>query len=241
MTVSSGSDEDAKFTLEDARQLMRERAKEAPLASPGSSKGRLTTAIRRPGGNPVSTRTLRVGAVSVAEILGIRSPAEAVSGQPHGESPADPKYGKYYEKLLHLRDELRLRLQRRTSETLKLSKGDEIDMPHVLGQHTADGASAQVDLEMALSVFENEQELLSEIEAALERLMNGTYGICELTGQPIAEGRLEALPFTRYSLEGQRQREKERSRKVPTGRRDGPLFLYHEEETALTSNGSEDE
>lgn len=243
MKASGDSDVDAKFTLEDAWQVLKEREMGPSAAIQDglqSSEMQIQTAVRRTK-TPTVTGTMKVRAVSVADILGVKSLSSDSDIMPLGEAKIEKKYAKYYDKLLHLREELRLRLQRRTNETLKLSKGEEIDMPHVLGQHTADGASAQVDLEMALSVFENEQELLAEIEAAIERLLNGTYGTCERTGLPIAEGRLEALPFTRYSLEGQQQLEREKSLKASTGRREGPLFLYHEEDTAIGSNGSEDE
>jgi RNA polymerase-binding transcription factor DksA len=50
-----------------------------------------------------------------------------------------------------------------------------------------------------------EQEALYEIDAALKRIEDGTYGICELTGKPIPWERLEAIPWTRFSLEAQNQ------------------------------------
>ena len=59
----------------------------------------------------------------------------------------------------------------------------------------------------------SEQEALHEIEDAIKRIQKGTYGICEITGKPIKKARLAAVPFTRYSLEGQRQLEASKSRK----------------------------
>lgn len=49
---------------------------------------------------------------------------------------------------------------------------------------------------------------LAEIDAALTRVERGTYGICELTGQPIPMERLEAVPTARYDLSGQKKYEK---------------------------------
>ena len=43
------------------------------------------------------------------------------------------------------------------------------------------------------------------MEAAIERIFEGTYGICEITGKPILKKRLDSIPYTRYSLEGQEQ------------------------------------
>ena len=52
---------------------------------------------------------------------------------------------------------------------------------------------------------------LAEVKDAIDRIFKGTYGVCELTRKPIALERLSAIPYTRYSLEGQRQAEAFRS------------------------------
>jgi RNA polymerase-binding transcription factor DksA len=49
---------------------------------------------------------------------------------------------------------------------------------------------------------------LSEIDAALTRIVRGKYGICELTGTPISEARLEAIPTARYGVVSQKKHEK---------------------------------
>jgi RNA polymerase-binding transcription factor DksA len=54
-----------------------------------------------------------------------------------------------------------------------------------------------------------EREGLQEIEDALARIHNGTYGICELTGKPIEPERLEVLPWTRFTAAAERQLERE--------------------------------
>ena len=53
----------------------------------------------------------------------------------------------------------------------------------------------------------NPQQMLQEISAAIRRIKEGTYGICEVTNAPISPERLESIPYTRYSLEGQKQME----------------------------------
>jgi RNA polymerase-binding transcription factor DksA len=55
---------------------------------------------------------------------------------------------------------------------------------------------------------------LYEVEEAIQRIKLGEYGLCEVTGEPIAAERLEAVPFTRFSLEGQAEYEKKNRRKV---------------------------
>ena len=68
-----------------------------------------------------------------------------------------------------------------------------------------------------MSLVSNEQELLTEIECAIDRIFQGTYGICEQTGNRITPERLKAVPFTRYSIEGQAEYEKKKRRTVQRG------------------------
>ncbi len=63
-------------------------------------------------------------------------------------------------------------------------------------QHLADTATAMHDRELDYGLTENEEDLLREIDAALERIEAGTYGTCASCGKPIGEERLEALPWT---------------------------------------------
>ncbi len=62
-------------------------------------------------------------------------------------------------------------------------------------QHLADTATAMHDRELDEGLTENEEELLAAIDAALQRIEDGTYGICSNCGKPIGEERLEALPW----------------------------------------------
>ena len=63
------------------------------------------------------------------------------------------------------------------------------------------------DEDTVIDLGANPQQVLKEIEAAIRRMEAGTYGICEITNQPISPERLESIPYTRYSLEGQKQME----------------------------------
>ncbi len=73
--------------------------------------------------------------------------------------------------------------------------------------HMADAATDTIDRDVFLGLVSFEQESLYEIDAALERIEEGTYGFCELTGKPIPMDRLEAIPWARFSLEVQKSRE----------------------------------
>jgi len=72
----------------------------------------------------------------------------------------------------------------------------EEDNDEALDQHLADAATALHDRELDEGLTENEEDLLSAIDAALRRIEDGTYGICTNCGKPIGEERLEALPWT---------------------------------------------
>ena len=74
--------------------------------------------------------------------------------------------------------------------------------------HMADSASDELARELALSCLSAEADELYEIEAALERIANGTYGICEQTGACIPAARLRAIPWTRYVAAAKRRLEK---------------------------------
>ena len=66
--------------------------------------------------------------------------------------------------------------------------------------------SAQDELSSQLAEVESRE--LAQIEHALERMINGTYGVCEVTEQPIPLARLQALPYATTCIEAQREMEK---------------------------------
>jgi DnaK suppressor protein len=74
----------------------------------------------------------------------------------------------------------------------------------------ADQASAETDRDIIVLNRERAQALLHQVEQALSRIENGTYGICEDTGEPIGLKRLEAQPTATLSIEAQERRERRR-------------------------------
>lgn len=66
--------------------------------------------------------------------------------------------------------------------------------------HIADSSSEQYEQEFTLQQIENESEELREINRALEKIDQGTYGVCEATGEYISVERLRAMPYTRISI-----------------------------------------
>ena len=75
--------------------------------------------------------------------------------------------------------------------------------------HMADAGTDSFDRDLALSRISAEQDALYEIDEAINRIRDGTYGICELTGKRIEAKRLAAIPWTRFSLKAEEQLEKE--------------------------------
>jgi RNA polymerase-binding protein DksA len=74
--------------------------------------------------------------------------------------------------------------------------------------HLGDVATATFDREMASTLEENSAHVLAEIDAALARIDAGTYGVCERCGNPIAEDRLEALPWATLCIDCKRRQER---------------------------------
>jgi RNA polymerase-binding transcription factor DksA len=72
----------------------------------------------------------------------------------------------------------------------------------------ADMGTDNYEQEFTLGLVEKDRILLREINAALAKIQDGTYGLCEGTGQPISKARLEAQPWARYSIEYARMLEK---------------------------------
>ena len=116
-------------------------------------------------------------------------------------SPIKAKWRRYYNRLIQL---LEL-LQRRQSDLNR----DSLDAPPNFSTHMADAGTDTYDRDLTLSLLSSEQDAVYEIEAALTRIRDGTYGICELTGKPIEPGRLEVIPWTRFSAIEEKQLERE--------------------------------
>jgi RNA polymerase-binding transcription factor DksA len=76
-------------------------------------------------------------------------------------------------------------------------------------QHQADMGTETFEREKDLSILEQVEAELADVEFAIRRLDEGTYGTCEVCGRPIPEERLDVLPATRLCLEHQAQAERE--------------------------------
>ena len=157
-----------------------------------------------------------VKAASLSDILGF-NPKRTAPAEPAEAQDVPEKYRRYYKLLVDLRQHLTEGIERHSEETLKRSSKDDSGDLSSYGQHMADAGTDTFDRDFALSLVSSEQEALSEIDAAIKRIHDGTYGICEITQKPIAKERLLAVPFTRYSAEAQKDLEKNRYRSRNAG------------------------
>lgn len=153
------------------------------------------------------------GAASLADILGF-NPAEKKKSTDLNSEEVPKKWKKYYNLLVELRAHVRDELNLHTTDTLKHSSRDDSGDLSGYGSHQADAGTETFDRDFALSLVSSEQEALNEIEEAILRIKDGTYGVCEVTGKSIPAARLTAVPFARFSVEGQAEYEKNLRRKV---------------------------
>lgn len=114
-----------------------------------------------------------------------------------------PFLAKQHKRLLDLKDTL-LDAMRGVARD-NLHSGSETS---AFGMHQADAGSDAYDRDFALSMLSKEQGSLYEIDEAIKRIEDGSYGICEICEKPIKHDRLEALPFTRYTVDCQAELEK---------------------------------
>jgi RNA polymerase-binding transcription factor DksA len=113
----------------------------------------------------------------------------------------DPKLRNYYQKLMELREKL---LDRR-SDLGRLAPVEEAN--HSV--NLADRGTDEYEMGAQFGQFSSDQDAMFEIEQAMRRIADGTYGICEVTGERIPEDRLDAVPWTRFAKEVEANVERE--------------------------------
>ena len=145
---------------------------------------------------PVTTGKV-VGRASLASLFG-----ETETN--FSEEPPEwvkPEWVKYYKNLYMLR--------RRLKNQMSGLADDSAQEVSSFGMHMADTGTDHFNRDFALSLLSADQDALYEVEQALKRIQKGTYGLCEMTGKPIPKTRLEAIPWTRFTVEAQAQLEKD--------------------------------
>jgi RNA polymerase-binding transcription factor DksA len=146
---------------------------------------------------PVAPKPKATVPATTEAILGRRT-ALSPSG---GGRKVKPEWLKYYRNLMDLRDRLLSQMSGLAKES-----AEEMDSYSL---HMADSGTDNFDRDFALSLLSSDQDAIYEIDEALKRIQKGTYGVCELTGRLIPRARLDAIPWTRFTVEAQSQLERE--------------------------------
>ena len=134
-----------------------------------------------------------------ASILG--RPVSKANGMAVDMKKIKAEWQKYYSRLLELREQLLHQMKGLAKESAQEMAGYSL--------HMADSGTDNFDRDFALSLLSSDQDAVYEIEEALKRIEKKTYGVCELTGKSIPRARLEAIPWTRFTVDAQAQLEKE--------------------------------
>jgi len=138
------------------------------------------------------------GAATLAAILGQPASKAKKNGEPR---KVKAEWQKFYDRLLELRDQLLRQMD-------GLAKESAQELPSY-SLHMADSGTDNFDRDFALSLLSSDKDAVYEIEEALKRIERGTYGVCELTNKTIPKARLEAIPWTRFTVDAQAQLERD--------------------------------
>lgn len=152
------------------------------------------------------SKVKKLTTASIDDILGFGSPVTGASRPLRDETKVPKQWLPYFQTLMALRKALKGSLDQRSSETIGASARESGE----LSINSSDAGTETFDRDLALSIVANDQDALEEIEDAIDRIFAGTYGVCLETNKPINKNRLKAVPFTRFSVEGQIQFERGR-------------------------------
>jgi RNA polymerase-binding transcription factor DksA len=220
----------AVFTLDDVREVLKNRREEA------REEAQKREAAARRAVTPVTetapTQARVLGAATLADILGFASrPVVKVEEVAAPARQVPDKFRHYHDLLVAMRE----KIQNKVNQRSRIANPADSEASLAVPAQTDDDDT--FDHDFALSLVANEQDALQEIDAALDRIYDGSYGICEITGHEISPERLEAVPFARYSVEGQAQFEMQNRRKAQRT----TTFLDSADETGTLSAEEPDE
>lgn len=139
------------------------------------------------------------GSATAAAILGL--PVRKANRSPVARVRIKPEWQRYYQNLLDLRERLMDQMSGLAKESAEVMDSYSL--------HMADSGTDNFDRDFALSLLSADQDAIYEIEEALKRIERNTYGVCELTGKAIPKARLDAIPWTRFTVEAQAQLERD--------------------------------
>ena len=211
---SESSDKTPKKKIDYANAVSVAAAAVQAAAAPAqpSKKAPLQPGLVMISGRRV--RTLSLKGIKIARTP--KSAAKSAAAKPAEATPVvlaktklTPKELEGYRDILNrMRRELAGRVHDLEEEALKSSGGNLSNMP----LHMADVGTDTFDQDFNIGMAQAERGIVQEIDEALKRIADRTYGMCMLTGKPIPKGRLAAMPWAKYTVEAARQVEKSRPR-----------------------------
>ncbi len=140
-------------------------------------------------------------AATAAAILGQTTTSKVKKSGDLKAFKVKPEWAKFHARLLELREQLMRQMSGLAKDSAQELAGYSL--------HMADSGTDNFDRDFALSLLSSDQDAVYEIEEALKRIERNTYGVCELTNKPIPKSRLEAIPWTRFTVQAQAQLERD--------------------------------
>ena len=190
----------AKKTAKTAKKAVK---KKLPKKTPAKKAPTKKAPVAKAPAKKKATRRSNhhIGAATTAAILGLpASPAKrAAKKRKEANLNNGGKWAKQKQLLIKLRDRL-------TEQRNGLAKESAREMESY-GVHMADSGTDNFDRDFNLSLLSSDQDVIYEIEEALKRIEKDTYGVCEITGKPIPQSRLNAIPWTRFRVDAQSELE----------------------------------
>ena len=213
--LSEEKKESPIFNLDDVRAIIKRRKVEATSKKKKPKQKELPTepVKKEVKKKTKSAKVKKVQTASIDDILGFGG-AFAPTRPIRDESKVPDEWKSYYNDLMLLRNSLKGALGQRSNETLGASAREASGE---LSINSSDSGTETFNRDVALSMVASEQEALEEIEDAIDRIFDGSFGICQETEKPIKKTRLKVVPFTRFSLEGQNLYEKRKRKKHDNG------------------------
>ena len=129
---------------------------------------------------------------------------ETKSRKPRKSRLSETDLAEFRDLLLRKRSQVLHAIDSLETESLRRDSGDTSHMPI----HMADVGSDVFEQDLHLSISASERTLIREIDAALHRIADGLYGICEVSGKAIRKTRLRAKPWARMNIDSARERDK---------------------------------
>ena len=200
----------------------KKTAKKAPAKKAAAKKAPAKKAAKKAPAKKTAAKKAPVKKAAAKKAPAKKTASKKTATSPVAHSGGGPLTGniarsKYLNKK-QLKEQLRRLLELRERVTGEIISINRDSLSHTDPDPSlSDQGTDTFDREFALNQLSSEQDVLFEIDEAIRRIENGTYGICEMTDKQINIERLEALPYVRYSVQAQSELEKGRATYRPFG------------------------